>query len=125
MRLLVAAALAATLVPLTAADASCSLGQLGTNPWQCGPDVPEDERDAHTAVPCAVAGGTLTAAAYVPYAIDVTIECRLGAVVVDESHEGPVGYVTPWRTGSYDGPVCTTVSWWYPDYTQGSATYGC
>lgn len=125
MRNVLVAALLAASFGATPADAACSLGQLGTNPWQCGPVVPEDERDRHTAAPCVVAGGTVSAAAYVPYAIDVTIECRVGAVTVEESHEGPVGFVTPTAVGSGDGAVCTTVSWWYADYSRGSATYDC
>lgn len=125
MRKILLAALLAASAATTAAPAAaaCSLGQLGTNPWQCGPAVPDEDRGTHYAVACNVNEGVLTAAAVVPYAIEVTIACTVGDVTVEERQEGPAGYVTPWRNVA-DGPACTRISWRYTDYSEGYAEYG-
>ena len=119
MRYVLAAAAVAAASLTTPATAACSLGQIGTNPFACGPHVPDDERGTIYIVGCESAGNVLSGVAYVPYAMEVTITCEIDAArTVSDSNDGPVGRVVGTVAGLHTGPVCTRVSWWYPDYTS-------
>lgn len=117
MRLVLAAAAVAAASLAAPADAACSLGQLGTNPFACGPAVPDDERGTVYAVGCESFGGFASGAAYVPYAMEVTVTCEYGGRTVSDSQDGPVARVSGTLPGAGTGPICVRVSWWYPDYT--------
>lgn len=120
MRYVLAAAAVAAASLAAPAAAACSLGQLGTNPFACGPAVPDDERGTLYAVGCESVGGNVAGAAYVPYAMDVTVTCEYDGHTVSDSREGPAAWVSGRLPGAGNGPICVRVSWWYPDYTRSS-----